>query len=59
MKAFLVTTGVLFGALTVVHVWRAIVERSVLHEPFFIAVTVAGAILCVWAFGLLRAMSRR
>jgi hypothetical protein len=26
MKAFLITTGILFGLMAVVHIWRAIAE---------------------------------
>jgi hypothetical protein len=53
MKAYLVTTGAVFGLLTLVHIWRAVVE-STLRDPAFSLVTIISAALCVWALSLLR-----
>ena len=52
MKAYLATTGVLFGLVTVVHLWRMIVERPLAQAPWYIAITVAAGALCVWAWSL-------
>jgi hypothetical protein len=59
MKAYLITTGVVFALLAVVHVWRLIVERSLLSEPIFLLITVVAAGFSVWAFRLLRLTAPR
>jgi hypothetical protein len=54
MKAYVVTTGSLFGLIVGAHVWRALAEGPHLAaEPFFILMTVAAAALCLWACRLL------
>ena len=59
MKAYLTTTGVVFGLITVAHIWRAFAEGSHLAtDPVFILLTVASAALCFWAWRLLRRSSR-
>jgi hypothetical protein len=55
MKAYLVTTGTLFALVTLVHVWRAVQEGpSLATDPWFVLITAVGAVLCVWAWRLLR-----
>lgn len=55
MKAYLVTTGVLFGLLAVAHLWRIVEESPHLAtDPWYILITVAAAALSVWAWRLLR-----
>ena len=40
MKAYVVTTGILFGLLVIAHVWRAILEGAgVTRDPWFLAIT--------------------
>jgi hypothetical protein len=59
MKAYLMTTGVMFGLIVVAHIWRAIEEGPGLaKDPFFIVITIAATALCIWAFRLLRLMRR-
>ena len=59
MKAYIMTTGVLFGLLVVAHIWRAIAEGPALaRDSFYIAITIAAAAFCFWAWRLLRLMSR-
>ena len=59
MKAYLLTTGLLFALLTVVHVWRAIAESSSLaRDPWYILITLLSAAFSAWAFGLLRRVER-
>ncbi len=59
MKAYVITTGVVFGLLTLVHVWRAIEEGPQLAaEPWYILITAAAAALCLWALWLLRRRPR-
>ena len=55
MKVFLAVTAVLFGLITIVHVWRAMVEPSV-RAPWFIAITIVAALLCIWSIRLLMMM---
>jgi hypothetical protein len=58
MKAYVMTTGALFGLLTVVHVWRALEEDSRLAtDPWYVLITLAAAALCLWACLLLRPFS--
>jgi hypothetical protein len=59
MKAYVMTTGVVFSLLTLAHVWRAVVEgRHVATDPFFILITAAAAALSLWAWRLLRLSTR-
>jgi hypothetical protein len=60
MKTYVITTGTVFGLLTVAHIWRAIVEGPQLAtDPSFVVITIAAGALCVWAWRLLRLSSRR
>ena len=59
MKAYLITTGSLFGVLTLAHVWRIIEEGPQLaRNPWWILITIAAAALAVWAWRLLRLAAR-
>lgn len=59
MKAYLVTTGSLFGLITIVHIWRMMVESGVAtRDPWVVGMTVLSAALCAWA-GRLFMTSRR
>lgn len=59
MRAYVITTGVVFGLLTAVHVWRVIVEGAQLaKDPWWILVTAIAAALSIWAFVVLRRSSR-
>lgn len=59
MKAYVMTTGSLFGLLTVVHVWRIVVaERHLATDPWYILVTLVAAGLGLWAWRLLRLVGR-
>ena len=54
MKAYVMTTGAVFGLLTLAHIWRAIEEGPHLaKEPWWVLITVAAAALCLWAVRLL------
>jgi hypothetical protein len=52
MKAYVITTGVVFGLLTLAHIWRAGVEPHLATEPWYVLITVATAVLCLWALRL-------
>ena len=55
MKAYVVTTGTVFGLLTLAHLLRIIAEGMQLaKEPWFVLITVASAVLSFWAWRLLR-----
>jgi hypothetical protein len=59
MKAYVMTTGVLLGLLTLVHLWRAWEEGPRLAtDPWFVLITLLAAALCVWACRLLRLLAR-
>lgn len=60
MKAYLITTGTVFGLITLAHIWRAWAEGPHLAtDPVFVLLTIAAAALCVWAWRLLRRSSSR
>ena len=55
MRAYVMTTGVVFALLALAHVWRVFVEgRSLATNPWFIIVTVAATAMSLWAWRLLR-----
>jgi hypothetical protein len=59
MKAYVMTTGVIFALLTLAHLLRIIVEdRHLATDPLYILITVAAAGLCLWAWRLLRVSTR-
>ncbi len=59
MKAYLITTGTVFGLITLAHVWRALAEDLRLAtDPWFVLLTVAAAALSFWAWRLLSRSSR-
>jgi predicted type IV restriction endonuclease len=59
MRAYVMTTGVLFGLITLAHVWRVVEERRGLAtDPWFILLTVAAAALSLWAWRLIRLSTR-
>jgi hypothetical protein len=58
VKAYLVTAGVVFGLLTLAHVWRIIVEGPHVANPWFILITLVAAALSLWAWLVLWRSSR-
>lgn len=63
MRAYLITTGALFGLLAVAHLLRTIAEWSRLAaDPWFIlegpGIGVVAAAIAVWAWRLLRVEAR-
>jgi hypothetical protein len=50
MRAYVVTTGILFGLVTVAHLLRMLYEsRALATDPGYLLITAAAAALCVWA----------
>ena len=63
MKAYLTTTGTLFGLLALAHLLRTVAERDrLVADPWFYlegpGIGLVGASLCVWALLLLRRLPR-
>ena len=59
MKTYVMTTGILFGLVTLAHAWRVLVEGPGLAtDPWYILLTVAAAGLCLWAWRLIRLSTR-
>jgi hypothetical protein len=55
MKAYLVTTGIIFAFIGVAHIVRVFAEGPRLaKDPFFILLTLLTFALSVWAWRLLR-----
>ena len=56
MRAYVWTTALLFATLSAIHMWRVSVEgwRILIDKPFFTVSTVQPALLCIWAWRLLR-----
>jgi hypothetical protein len=59
MKAYVLTTGVVFGLLVAVHILRLCADGlQVATNPWFVLTTVAAAALCFWAWRLFRRLPR-
>jgi hypothetical protein len=59
MKAYLTTTGTVFGLITLAHIARIFAEGPRLaKDPVFLLLTLAAAVLCFWAWRLLWRSSR-
>lgn len=59
LKAYIIVTGVVFGLLTLAHVWRVILEgQNLMTDVSWVLITVASAALCLWACRLLWRWSR-
>jgi hypothetical protein len=52
MKAYVITTGAVFGLLTLAHIWRVIEEVHLAKDPWYVLTTVVSAALCLWALRL-------
>ena len=59
MRAYLITTGTVFGLITLTHIWRVMSESATLaRDPWFILITILATGLCVWAVRLLQAEAK-
>jgi hypothetical protein len=59
MKAYLMTTGAVFGLVTLTHLWRIYEEGPLLAaNPWFLLLTAASGALSLWAWWLLRIAAR-
>jgi hypothetical protein len=57
MKTYVLISGVIFALLTLVHLWRIVLEPNLATEPWFIATTLAAAALAVAAWRVSRRTS--
>jgi len=58
MKAYVVTSGGVFGLLTIAHLLRIAFEnRHLATDPGYILITLASATLCIWAGLVLRRLN--
>jgi predicted ABC-type sugar transport system permease subunit len=59
VKAYVITTGSIFGLIVVAHILRVIEEGTHLaRDPFWMLLTVGAAALSLWAWRLLRLLPR-
>ena len=54
MRAYVITTGVIFGLITIAHLVRIVLERRLVPDPVFILFTFLSAGLTIWAWRVLR-----
>ena len=54
MRAYVITTGVIFGLLVVAHLWRMVAEPHLATDPGYIVITLTAGLLSVWAGLVLR-----
>ena len=57
MRAYVITTGVIFVLITLSHIVRMAMEPRVLTEPLYLLLTLLSAALGIWAVVLLRRLS--
>jgi len=43
MRSYVVATGVVFGLLTLAHLWRIVEEPHLASDPWFILITITAA----------------
>jgi hypothetical protein len=59
VKAYVMTTGIIFGLIVVAHIWRAVAEGlSIAKSPLYILLTLAAAALALWAWRVLKSLPR-
>ena len=59
MRAYVMTTGAVFGLVAVAHIWRVLEEGTyLLRDPFWVILTLATAAMSVWAWRVFRGLAR-
>jgi hypothetical protein len=59
MKAYVMTTGAVFGFLTLAHLWRIVLEGwQLAKDPWWVLITLAAAMLSLWAWRVLRRVAQ-
>jgi hypothetical protein len=55
MRAYIMTTGALFGLLALVHLWRMLgPERALASEPWYLGITLVAGAMSLWAWRVLK-----
>ena len=54
MRTYVIATGVVFGLITVAHIWRLVVEPHLAIDLWFMLLTVVAASLSVAAWRVIR-----
>ena len=55
MRAYLITTSILFAAIVIAHIARVFAESTaVIRDPWFLGMTLLAIGMCAWALRLLR-----
>ncbi len=59
MKAYVMTTGAVFGLIALAHLLRILAEGPhLVTDPFFVLLTLVAGTFCLWAWRLLRLPAR-
>lgn len=59
MRAYILTSGAIFGLITIAHLLRMVMEgRHLVTEPVYILLTIASAALAIWAWRVLAQLNR-
>ena len=59
MRAYVITSGIVFSLIVCAHIARAIAEGlSLLKDPIYILTTLAAVALSLWAWSVLRTIPR-
>jgi len=59
VKAYVMTTGAVFGLIVAAHVWRVAVEGPALaKDPVYILLTLAAGALAFWSWRVLQVIPR-
>ncbi len=59
MKAYLITTGSIFGLIVLAHILRIMEEgQHLARDPGYILLTAAAGAMCAWAVRLLLRLSK-
>jgi len=59
MKSYVMTTGTVFGLITLAHLARVMAEGAhVAKDPWFVLLTIVTGTLCLWAWRLIRLTTR-
>jgi len=59
MKAYVITSGAIFGVLAIAHLLRIAMEnRHLATDPVFVLITLASAGLSIWAWRVVRHSNR-
>ena len=59
MRTYIIATGVVFGLLTLAHIWRLFVEPHLARDPWFILTTLVAGSLSVAAWWVARGAPQR